>query len=216
MHHLDKPFEIKDVTKSGTFAGYGSVYGNLDQGDDIVMPGAFAESLAEHAAKGRMPAMLWQHKSSEPCGAYTTMREDANGLYVEGKLALKTQRGAEAYELLQMKAISGMSVGFMTRLADYDQKTGIRTIKQGDLFEVSLVTFPMNDSARIGSVKTIEDINDFKSAERLLRDSGGFSRSEAVAIVSRIKSLAQRDAVDEDEAKQLIRALTRRADLLKT
>lgn len=215
MNHFDRPFEIKDVTKSGTFAGYGSVYGNVDQGDDIVMPGAFAESLAQYAAKGRMPAMLWQHKSSEPCGVYTAMKEDANGLYVEGKLALKTQRGAEAYELMQIKAISGMSVGFQTRLSDYDQKTGIRTIKQGDLWEVSLVTFPMNDSARVGSVKTIEEITDFKSAERLLRDSGGFSRSEAVAIVSRIKSLAQRDAVDPDETRQLIKALTRRSELLK-
>ena len=214
MHHLNKPFEIKDVSSSGTFAGYGSVYGNVDQGDDIVAPGAFADSLKSHSAKGRMPALLWQHKQSEPIGVFTAMREDDHGLYVEGKLALKTQRGAEAYELMQMKAVSGMSIGFQSLEDDYDRKTGIRTIQKGDLWEVSLVTFPMNDAARVMHVKTIDEIIDFKSAERLLREAGGFSRSEAVALVSRIKSLAQRESVDEDETQRLIKALSRRTQLL--
>lgn len=216
MFHLDKPFEIKDVSASGTFAGYGSVYGNVDQGDDIVAPGAFADSLKSHASKGRLPALLWQHKQSEPIGTFTAMREDDHGLYVEGKLALKTQRGAEAYELMQMKAISGMSIGFQAKEDDFDRKSGIRTILKGDLWEVSLVTFPMNDSARIVHIKSIEEVVDFKSAERLLRDAGGFSRSEAVALVSRIKSLAQSESVDEDETRQLIKALTLRTQLLTT
>ncbi len=214
MYHLDKPFEIKDVTANGTFAGYGSVYGNIDQGDDIVAPGAFAESLKAHAAKGRMPALLWQHKQSEPIGTFTAMREDEHGLYVEGKLALKTQRGAEAYELMQMKALSGMSIGFQSQEDNFDRKSGIRTITKGELWEVSLVTFPMNDAARVMHIKSIDDIVDFKSAERLLRDAGGFSRSEAVALVSRIKSLAQSESVDEDETRQLIKALSRRTQLL--
>ncbi len=214
MYHLDKPFEIKDVNANGTFAGYGSVYGNIDQGDDIVAPGAFAESLKSHAAKGRMPALLWQHKQSEPIGTFTAMREDEHGLYVEGKLALKTQRGAEAYELMQMKALSGMSIGFQSQEDNFDRKSGIRTITKGELWEVSLVTFPMNDAARVMHIKSIDDIVDFKSAERLLRDAGGFSRSEAVALVSRIKSLAQSESVDEDETRQLIKALTHRTQLL--
>lgn len=214
MFHLDKPFEIKDVSTSGTFAGYGSVYGNLDQGDDIVAPGAFADSLKSYAAKGSLPALLWQHKQSEPIGTYTAMREDDHGLYVEGKLALKTQRGAEAYELMQMKAISGMSIGFQTIEDDFDRKSGVRTILKGDLWEVSLVTFPMNDAARVMHIKSIEEVVDFKSAERLLRDAGGFSRSEAVALVSRIKSLTQSESVDEDETRQLIKALALRTQLL--
>lgn len=214
MKFHDIGFEIKEVKSSGTFAGYGSVYNTIDQGDDIVAHGAFTESLADWGSKGRMPAMLWQHRSAEPCGAYTVMKEDQNGLYVEGKLALKTQRGAEAYELLQMKAISGLSIGFLTREDSYDQKTGVRTIKRADLWECSLVTFPMNDDARIEVVKSMEQITDFKSAEHYLRESGGLSRSEAVAFVSRVKSLMQRDSAEDAEAKQLIQALQRRKSAL--
>lgn len=195
----DAYFEVKDVTASGTFAGYGSVYGTVDQGDDIVQPGAFADSLSEWSSKGRMPALLWQHKAGEPIGAYTAMREDQNGLYVEGKLALKTQRGAEAYELMQMKAISGLSIGFMTREDSYDQKTGIRTIKKGDLWEVSLVTFPMNDSARVAVVKSIDEIEDLKSLEAYLREVGGFSHSAAKAIIAKARKPHSLREAGEDE-----------------
>lgn len=215
MNFHDIGFEIKEVKSSGAFAGYGSVYNVVDQGDDIVAPGAFADSLAELAAKNRMPAMLWQHNSAEPCGAYTLMKEDANGLYLEGKLALKTQRGAEAYELLQMKAISGLSIGFMTRQDSFDQKTGIRTINKADLWEVSLVTFPCNDQARIDSVKSIDEIIDLKSAERYLRESCGLSRSAAVAFMSRLNGLKQSESVVDKEAKQLIEALSSRLNLVK-
>lgn len=214
MQRVERGFEIKDVTATGSFAGYGSVYGNVDFGDDIVSAGAFGESLKSYEGTGRMPALLWQHKRDQPIGAYQKMREDDVGLYVEGKLAMKTQQGAEAHELLQMKAISGMSVGFMTRLADYDQKTGIRTIKQGDLMEVSIVTFPMNDAARITQSKQLMDeICDFKSAERFLRDAGGFSRSEALALVAKFKALVQREAVDPDETKHLLSVLQNRAQV---
>ncbi|CAB4121360.1 MULTISPECIES: HK97 family phage prohead protease [Polynucleobacter] len=208
-------FEIKDLKSNGTFSGYGSVYNVIDQGDDIVASGAFTDSLAELSAKGRMPAMLWQHNSADPCGVYTAMREDEIGLYVEGKLALKTQRGAEAYELMQMKAISGLSIGFMTREDSYDQKTGVRTIKKGDLWEVSLVTFPCNDSARINTVKNIEEVTDLKSAERYLRDSCGLSRSAAVAFMSRLNGLKQSDSAKDTEAKQLIDLLSDRYAILK-
>ena len=214
MNLLDAHFEVKDITESGTFAGYGSVYGNVDDGNDVVSAGAFAESLGAWGSKGQMPALLWQHRSSEPIGAYTKMADQSNGLYVEGKLALKTQRGAEAYELMKMGALSGLSVGFMTKSDAYDTKTGIRTIKSADLYEVSLVTFPMNAQARVGIVKSIEEITDFKTAERYLRDFGGFSRSESTALVVRMKNLTLRNAADEDEAKQLIAALCRQTSIL--
>ena len=108
MKLIDANFEIKEMTDSGSFCGYGSVYGNTDEGDDIVAPGCFSKSLMDWTAKGRMPALLWQHNPKEPIGTYTKMTEDANGLYVEGKLAIKTQKGMEAYELMKMKAISGL------------------------------------------------------------------------------------------------------------
>lgn len=216
MLHLDARFEIKELAQSGLFTGYGSIYDTLDLNDDIVQAGAFAQSLAGHQQKGTMPAMLWQHRAGEPIGAYSVMREDSKGLFVEGQLALKTQRGGEAYELLQMKAVDGLSVGFMTREDSIDRKTNIRTIKRADLFEVSLVTMPANESARVSTVKNIEEVTDFKSAERFLRDSGGLSRSEATAFFTRVKGLVQRDSVADNEARQLIAALSRRQELLRT
>ena len=211
---IDCGFEIKSVSESGQFVGYGSVYDVIDDGDDIVAAGAFADSLKEWKTKGRMPALLWQHNSYEPIGVYTKMSEDDRGLLVEGQLALKTQRGAEAYELLQMKAISGLSIGFLTRADSYDQKTGVRTIQKADLWECSLVTFPMNDAARVDSVKSIDQITDFKSACTYLRNACGCSRTEATAIVAKLKSLSLRNAEDEAKAKQAIALLEYRREML--
>lgn len=213
MHKTrDFAFELKAINDDGTFEGYGSVFGVKDSYDEIVEHGAFAESLGLHKSKGTMPALLWQHRSGEPIGVYTDMAEDNIGLKVSGRLALKTARGAEAYELLKMKAISGLSIGFMTREDSYDRITRIRTLKKVDLWEVSLVTFPANDAARIQGVKNIEQIESIRDAEKYLRDSG-LSRTEAVAFLSRIKCLGQRDA-EGDELKRLKEALTRRGQAL--
>lgn len=212
MHKRDFAFELKAINEDGTFEGYGSVFGVKDSYDEIVEQGAFTETLAAHKSKGTLPALLWQHRGGEPIGVYTSMEEDSVGLKVAGQLALKTVRGAEAYELLKMKAISGLSIGFVSREDAYDRVTRIRTLKKVDLWEVSLVTFPANDAARIQGVKGIEELQNIRDAERLLRDSG-FSRTEAVAFVSRVKSLGQRDA-EGDELKALIDAVTRRGEAL--
>jgi HK97 family phage prohead protease len=200
---LDVPFKIKAVSEDGLFSGYGSVFGVIDSYKEVVAPGAFAESLSQ-----RTPALLWQHRSGEPIGVYSALREDQTGLYVEGKLALKTARGAEAYELLKMGAISGLSIGFVTRDDSYDRVTGIRTLKKVDLWEVSLVTFPANDAARVSGVKSIDTIASLADAESYLRDAGGLSRREATALVSRIKSLRGRG--DPDELGELLALANRR------
>mgnify|MGYP001160640360 FL=1 len=200
---LDVPFQIKAVSDDGLFSGYGSVFGVIDSYKEIVAQGAFSESLQK-----RTPAMLWQHRSSEPIGVYSAIREDQTGLYVEGRLALKTTRGAEAYELLKMGAISGMSIGFKTREDSYDRVTDVRTLKKVDLWEVSLVTFPANESARISGVKSIETIESLADAEAFLREAGGLSRREATALVSRIKSLRGRG--DPDELGELLALANRR------
>ncbi len=204
MHdRLDVPFKIKAVSEDGLFSGYGSVFGVIDSYKEVVAPGAFAESLSQ-----RTPALLWQHRSGEPIGVYSALREDQTGLYVEGKLALKTARGAEAYELLKMGAISGLSIGFVTRDDSYDRVTGIRTLKKVDLWEVSLVTFPANDAARVSGVKSIDTIESLADAEAFLREAGGLSRREATALVSRIKSLRGRG--DPDELGELLALANRR------
>ncbi len=201
----DFAFSIKEISETGTFTGYGSVFGVVDSYGEIVAPGAFSASLSSHKAKGTMPAMLWQHRSSEPMGIFTSMTEDSIGLSVTGQIAMKTQRGAEAYELMKMGAISGLSIGFVPRQETRDKVTGITTLNAVDLWETSLVTFPANDSARVQGVKSIELINDLRSAEKFLRDSG-LSRSESVAFISRVKSLAQSDS-DEDDLQLIHDAL---------
>lgn len=205
---LDFGFELKALTDTGSFEGYGSVFGVKDSYDDIVAPGAFTETLAASKASGKMPALLWQHRPDSPIGVYTDISEDSVGLKVAGQLALKTAKGAEAYELLKMKAISGLSIGFVTKEDSFDRVTNIRTIKSVDLWEVSLVTFPALDPARVASVKSIEGIADLKSAEQYLRDSG-LSRREAVAFIARVKGLGQSDS-DGDGMQQIVEAIKRR------
>lgn len=204
--HLDIPFKIKAVSEDGLFSGYGSVFGVVDSYKEVVTPGAFAESL-----QGRMPALLWQHRSGEPIGVYTSVKEDNIGLYVEGKLALKTARGAEAYELLKMGALNGLSIGFITREDSYDKVSGVRTLKKVDLWEVSLVTFPANDASRVSTVKSLESIKTISDVESFLRDSGGLSRREAQEIISRIKSLHGRS--DSDELGELAALMKRNTSL---
>jgi HK97 family phage prohead protease len=204
---LDFPFEWKASAETGTFQGYGSVFSITDRGGDIVAPGAFAETLAAAKTAGRLPALLWQHRQAEPCGVYTSMEEDAIGLKVEGKLALKTSRGAEAYELMKMGAITGLSIGYKVRDDSWDRVTGVRTIKKADLFELSLVTIPMNDASRISAVKTIEEFESLADFERHLRDAGGMSKSEALAFVSRFKSVIGRS--DSGESAEVLKATER-------
>lgn len=209
---LDFHFELKALSDSGQFTGYGSVFGVKDVFDEIVAPGAFVDSLAEQQAKGRKPALLWQHRSAEPLGVWKEMKEDNVGLWGEGQLALSTVRGAEAHVLLKMGALSGLSIGYRTREDSFDRVTGVLTLKKLDLLEVSLVTFPANDAARVQDVKTIEVIEDLKSAEKYLRDAG-FSRKEAVAFIAKVKGFSQSDS-DEGAMQRVAEALKRAAAVL--
>lgn len=209
VKYIECGFEIKSLDEKGSFSGYGSVFNEIDSYNERVAKGAFIDSLNALKAKNRMPAMLWQHNSREPIGIYTLMKEDEYGLYVEGTLALKTQRGAEAYELLKMKAISGMSIGYTVDSYEYDKVTDIYTLTKINLWEVSLVTFPANDSARVDNVKN--DIPSLRETEIILRDAG-FSRSQAKTLLSKgYDSLSLRDADSE-----IINSLKNLENLLKT
>jgi len=175
--HLRVAAEIK-ASAEGVIEGYGSVFGNVDSYGDIVVAGAFAETLKA----GRAPAMLWQHNPDEPIGVWTEVREDKRGLVVKGQLALGTQRGREALELIRMGALSGLSIGFSTVRSSFDEQSGIRSLLELDLWEVSPVTFPANEAARITSAKSAENIKTVRDFERALRDELGFSRGAATAI----------------------------------
>lgn len=210
---LDRPFEVKEVGEDGAFTGYGSVFGNVDSYGEVIVPGAFNDSLTSLKAKGRQPAMLWQHRSGEPIGVYTHVAEDGRGLLVSGKLAMKTTRGAEAHELLKIGALSGLSIGFITREDSYDKLTGVRTLKRVDLWEVSLVTFPANDEARVSAVKQIEGIQTLADAENHLREVGGYSKSQALAVIARIKSIGRGE---HDEMAELKAALIKRGNAIQS
>jgi len=152
--HLTSLFEVKELAPNGYVAGYASVFNTVDAQREAVMQGAFTRSLKEWNRQGRRPAMLWMHDPNQPVGVWNSLREDAQGLQVEGTLAIKTQQGADAYELLKMGAVTGLSIGYRTVQSATDARTRVRKLNTVDLYEVSLVTFPANDQARIHAVKT--------------------------------------------------------------
>ena len=184
---LDIPLKIKSVTETGEFEGYGSVFGVKDSYSDIVVPGAFQASLSEWREKGGLPAMLWQHQISEPVGVYTEMREDDTGLYVKGRLLIEDDPlSKRAHAHLKAGSLSGLSIGYILKDWEYDRSKGAFLLKEIDLWEVSLVTFPSNDEARVSDVKSAfarGDIPSQKSIERVLRDAG-LSRTQAKAFMA--------------------------------
>ncbi|MEQ3625980.1 MAG: HK97 family phage prohead protease [Celeribacter sp.] len=177
--------------ESGVFEGYASVFGVVDNGLDVVERGAFTKSLA-----GRKPKMLWQHDTHKVIGAWDEIREDERGLYVKGRLFDDVALGREAMALLRHGAIDSMSIGYRT-LKAADERGGVRKLVEVELFEVSLVTFPMLDAATVTSVKSITTEREF---ERFLRDAG-YSRKEAAAITLHgFKGLSDQRDAGADEA----------------
>lgn len=211
---LDIPLKIKSVSESGEFEGYGSVFGVEDSYSDVVVKGAFQKSLALWAEKGRLPSMLWQHKMSEPIGIYTEMKEDDYGLYVKGRLLIDGDDLAKrAHAHAKAGSLGGLSIGFILKDWEYDSQKGVYLLKEIDLWEVSLVTMPANDEARISEVKSMLEKGETPSPskiERALRDVG-FSRSQAKTFMSKGYSAidAQRDAGSQNEALQSLKDLTK-------
>jgi Escherichia/Staphylococcus phage prohead protease len=148
---LSMPLEIKSLT-AREFEGYGSVFGNVDLGGDIVVPGAFAKSLNAHAENGSLPQMFWMHDPTRVPGKWLAMSEDDHGLYVKGQLA-PTPLGDEMHALMKMDAVRGLSIGYMVGEDAYD-KQGNRLLKAVDLWETSLVSLAMNPMARVAHVKS--------------------------------------------------------------
>lgn len=200
--------QIKATGDDGTVEGYGSVFNVVDNYSDAIAPGAFAASLADHKSAGTMPAMLWQHDSDEPCGVWTEMVEDAKGLKIKGKLCLDTTCGKEAHALLKMGALNGLSIGFVSKQWAYDKDSDIRTLTEIDLWEVSLVTFPANEKARITNVKSADELAAPKEAERILRESG-FSKSDATAFVSRVMRMGEERSDSAKSAAVALKAANR-------
>jgi len=192
--YLTFPLEIKALNNR-EFEGYGSIFGNRDLGNDVVMPGAFSRTLAEHKTEGTLPVMFWMHDPSRVPGKWLDMQQDDKGLFVKGILA-DTELGNEIHTLLGMKAVSGLSIGYITRDRDYDDD-GARLIKDADLLETSIVSIPMNPKAQIAHVKsrlsdrgeyvpTVDEIAMLKrDCEHFFRTKG-FSKSLAKMYVGNL------------------------------
>ena len=205
------PFKLQASDDNGVFEGYAAVFGNKDAWDDIIAPGAFAKTLQQHKSRKTMPALLWQHDSRQPIGVWESMKEDEKGLLVKGRLLKEDiHRAREAYALLKAGALSGMSIGYFARDYSMDEKTGVRTLKDIELVEASLVTFPANDKARVDSVKAagITTIREFEAA---LRDVLGFSATEAKRIAScGFKARDAQEQKTQEEISALVAQITKK------
>jgi HK97 family phage prohead protease len=193
MDHKTARLDLKrEPDQDGVFEGYASVFDIVDGGLDVVARGAFAKSLAS----GRKVKMLWQHDQAQPIGVWDEIREDDTGLFVRGRLLKDVAKGAEAMALLRAGAIDSMSIGYKTIKA----ATGAgstRRLTEVELFEVSIVTFPMLDAAKVTALKSDATIRDW---ETYLRDVGGLSQKQAKALLADgYRGIAgQRDAGADD------------------
>ena len=210
---LDIPLTVKSISDTGEFEGYGSVFGVKDSYSDIIVPGAFQKSLTTWGEKGRLPALLGQHNMSEPIGIYTEMREDETGLYVKGRLLIDDDPLAKrAHAHMKAGSLTGMSIGYMLDDYEYDKEKGIWILKAIDLWEVSLVTFPANDEARITDVKSLLARGETpppSKVERALREVG-FSGSQAKAFMAKGYGAVSPREAGADEALQSLKSLLTR------
>jgi hypothetical protein len=145
------PGPLSAVEGDGVFEGYASLFGVADLGKDVVMPGAFADSLDRRAASG--VRMLWQHDPAAPIGRWLSIEEDRRGLKVRGRLSLAVERARDIHALMREGAVDGLSIGFRVERARAERPTGLRRLEKLDLWEISVVTFPMLPGARVEAVK---------------------------------------------------------------
>jgi len=184
-----KDLEIKSLN-SKEFEGYGSVFGNVDFGGDVVMPGAFKKSLSEHKMNDTLPMMFWMHQPDQIPGKWLEMEEDSKGLYVKGVLA-DTELGRDVHTLLKMKAVRGLSIGYSTFDSDYTNE-GVRLLKGLDLHETSIVSLAMNPLADVTHAKSrlsengeyVPEMAEFKrKCEQFFREQG-ISKKNAITFAS--------------------------------
>lgn len=191
---LTTRLEIKSLS-SMQFEGHGAVFGNVDLGGDVILPGAFKRTLAEHRANDTFPSMFWMHDMSRVPGKWLDISEDENGLPVKGELA-PTELGKEVHTLLKMDAVGGLSIGYLPKDIDYSPD-GVRLLKEVELLEVSIVAIPMNPKAQITHVKSRlsakgEYVPDNKELAEFKRDaerylcSRGFSKRMAMMCAKNI------------------------------
>jgi HK97 family phage prohead protease len=229
MDRFQADFEFKFASgaKDGTFSGYGAIFGNVDSYGDVIERGAFKESLRSWEAKGKLPPMLLQHggffggvDDMLPVGKWNSMEENAKGLKVEGELfAIGTDRGQLIYEGMKAGSLDGLSIGYRAKKFTVGTKPTdpTRTLHELELRELSIVTFPANDKALVGSVKSddIDGLTTLSDFEDFLREADGsrWSKKTARDFVSRLTKVARREAGD-DQVKGLLDRLRSTSKLI--
>lgn len=207
-------FECKSGAVEGVFAGYGSVFGNVDRQRDVVERGAYSAFLADLERKGRKLPIHWQHDQSQPpIGVWDVVKEDDRGLYVEGRLLTKEVPLAQSIAAaIREKAVSGISIGYSVNKARHDPVTGVRHLIDLALVELSIVGSPANDLARIDTIKTklaYGTLPTLPEFEKLLREAG-FSKTQAAVVANRgLAHLlrSESEAPATSSARDLVEAL---------
>ncbi len=207
------PVDLKAVEADGTFEGYASLFGVEDLSHDMVLPGAFRASLAARAPIGIK--LLFQHDPNQPLGVWLDLAEDARGLRARGRLMPEVAKAREVLSLMRAGALDGLSIGFRTVKGSRDAATGVRHLEAIDLWEISVVTFPMLPDARVSAVKSRPFAGRLpreRELERWLTREAGLTRTDARTLIrSGLKSLvATRDARGGPEGTdRLIEAIGR-------
>jgi HK97 family phage prohead protease len=181
------------------FSGYGAVFDNIDLGNDVIKQGAFSGTL-----KDMMPKLCYQHDMAQPLGVFTQAKEDAYGLYVEGKMPKDNSQCKDVASLIKCGAIDSMSIGYGISKASYDENTNIRSLNELKLYEVSFVTLPMNPKAKITAFKSEDgaEIKSIRDIENILKNQGGFSAKESKTLISKIKEFSSCDESETQEVKE--------------
>ncbi len=186
QHHEVKftRLDLKAVEVDGSFGGYASLFHRADLAGDVVLPGAFSDSLVQRGVSG--VKLLFQHDANQPIGVWTSLREDARGLYAEGRLMPEVTKAREVHALMRAGALDGLSIGFRTVKARRDRASGQRRLEKIDLWEISVVTFPLLPEARIATMKSSPFAGGLpteREFERWLTRDAGLKRSEARALM---------------------------------
>lgn len=213
MLHKDFGLEIKAADDAGVIEGYGSTFGGEpDSYGDVIVPGAFSESLVRHKRQGTMPLMLWGHNAGDlPIGNWLDMAEDGKGLWVRGQVDLDDPVGQRVHRAMKRKAVRGLSIGYEVIEKKIDPKRpGVRLLEKLDLWEISPVNFPANRRATVTAVKSILDAGELPTVrefEGLLREAG-FSKAKAVAIAAAATPHLRGDPeAKADDAAEIMRKL---------
>ncbi len=208
---------LNDISEEGIFSGYASLFGETDLGRDRVIKGAFARSIAARKASGIR--MLFQHNPDKPIGVWEELREDEKGLFVRGRIIRDVANGAEVLSLMRSGAIDGLSIGFKTRRSRTDKKSGIREIFEADLWEISVVTFPMLPEARVSQVKNTKQsrqLPTIREFERWLTRDAGLTRSEARTVIGKgFTHLASRQDAAGNSSAVLAEKIRQAAQIFK-